>query len=256
MLKGSPDLKYDDFLQLVKGIFVKFVGECLTDLCDGFKEGEVDCFKWIESNIRAYHTKHTPPNLQMLVNVKANQNMAAIKRAYEEYKASSAEVTAPTADAEMDGDDSEKGESAEERRAKFLAKHKAMLDGDQAKAEAMDEQNPPSRAYSSTCSLTTQKTLAKDEADISRKAFMLESQKRLQALSAEMELRNAIKRNLCTAGSLPQMKVEETMGKEDKLPNELVQAYFDMQKKCIKFRLSEDNDYKLATAPGAPNPTD
>jgi hypothetical protein len=52
------------------------------------------------------------------------------------------------------------------------------------------------------------------------------------------------------------MKVEETMGKENKLPNELVQAYFDMQKKCIKFRLSEDNDYKLAIAPEAPNPKD
>jgi hypothetical protein len=37
------------------------------------------------------------------------------------------------------------------------------------------------------------------------------------------------------------------------LPDEFVKAYLNMQLKCIKFRLSEDEDYQKATEPGAPN---
>lgn len=82
---------------------------------------------------------------------------------------------------------------------------------------------------------------------------MLEKEKRLAALVPHEELASAIKRNLCTGGGLPQMKVEEKMGESGQLPDNFVKAFLKMQMKCIKFRLSEDDDYHKAIEPNAPN---
>jgi len=32
----------------------------MTEIIDGFKEGEEDCYKWIMANIEKYHSAQTP----------------------------------------------------------------------------------------------------------------------------------------------------------------------------------------------------
>jgi len=56
----------------------------------------------------------------------------------------------------------------------------------------------------------------------------LEKEKRLNALVPHDELSAAIKRNLCTGGGLPQMKVEEKMGESGQLPDDFVKAFLKM----------------------------
>ena len=65
-------------------------------------------------------------------------------------------------------------------------------------------------------------------------------------MEAEPEVRNVIRKNLITGGGFPQAKVEELIAKIPTIPPELVQAYLDLQKSAIKYRLSEDDDYEHA----------
>jgi hypothetical protein len=70
ILGGNRDQTYEEFISKGKGVFVRFVGETINEIVDGFKEGEADCFKWIQANVEKYHKANTPENLQMLVKVK------------------------------------------------------------------------------------------------------------------------------------------------------------------------------------------
>jgi len=84
--ENTKEQSYEEFVSRGKGIFVRFVGETISEISDGFQNGEQDCFKWIHANIERYHKANTPENLQMLVKVKTTQNLAAIQSAYEHYK--------------------------------------------------------------------------------------------------------------------------------------------------------------------------
>ena len=91
----------------------------------------------------------------------------ALKSAYDHYKlvisknAGAAGGSVQNEDQEME----DHKESPEAIRQKILNKYKDILAKDKRTENV--EQNPVSRAYSSTCSLTTQKELSKEEADIS-----------------------------------------------------------------------------------------
>lgn len=256
ILDGNRDQTYEEFISKGKGIFVKFVGETINEMIDGFKEGESDCFKWIQANVENYHKTNTPENLQMLVKVKTTQNLMALKSAYEHYKLVVSQQN--SAGKSVQNEDAEMEDAAEETpevvRKRILAKYADAIARD--KRSELVEQNPPSRAYSSTCSMTTNKELSKEEADISYKDYMVAKEKRLAALVPHEELAAAVKRNLCTGGGQKQMQVEEHMINSGQLPDDFVKAFLKMQLKCIKFRLSEDDDYQRATALDAPNRAD
>jgi len=55
---------------------------------------------------------------------------------------------------------------------------------------------------------------------------------------------------LITGGGFPQAKVEEVMQSVGEVPDELVKAYFELQAKCIKFRMSEDDDFEQLNMDG------
>ena len=86
--------------------------------------------------------------------------MTALKSAYEHYKLvvsqkkAAGESLQQEDDEEME-DAKDAGPTLEEIRQKILDKYKEVLQKD--KRSTLVEQNPPSRAYSSTCSLTTSK---------------------------------------------------------------------------------------------------
>jgi len=60
VLSSERGQTYEELLSKGKHIFVRFVGETITEIVDGFKEGEPDCFKWIQANIERYHSSNTP----------------------------------------------------------------------------------------------------------------------------------------------------------------------------------------------------
>lgn len=53
--------------------------------------------------------------------------------------------------------------SAEAKRKELMQRFKAIMEADKKKMQEMEDQNPHSRAYASTCSFTKSKTLAKEE---------------------------------------------------------------------------------------------
>ena len=110
-----------------------------------------------------------------------------------------------------------------------------------------DDQKPLSRAYLSLSSFVKEKTLSKEEEKIKKaEGYHTDKKKKLEAMQVEPEVRNVIRKNLITGGGFPQARVEELMGKVPTIPAELVSAYLDLQKKTIKYRISEDDDYQSA----------
>lgn len=110
-----------------------------------------------------------------------------------------------------------------------------------------DDQRPLSRAYNSISSFQTNKALSKEEEKISKQeGFHADRAKKLQSMEAESEVRNVVRKNLITGGGFPQARVEELIAKVPQIPKELVEAYLDLQKKAIKYRLEEDEDYQHA----------
>ena len=72
---------------------------------------------------------------------------------------------------------------------------------------------------------------------------MKDRSKKLAEINAEASVRDQVRRNLIVSGGFPQAKVEEKLGQIGDLPPELVKAWVKMQRACLKFRLSEDEDY-------------
>lgn len=56
-------------------------------------------------------------------------------------------------------------------------------------------------------------------------------------------MRARVRANLLSAG-FPQVKVDEVMGTIDKLPDSLVESYFEMIKDDLKTRIKNDPDYR------------
>jgi hypothetical protein len=133
-------------------------------------------------------------------------------------------------------------------RREMMLKFKAIIDADKVRMQSMDEdQKPLSRAYLSVSSFTKGKTLSKEEEKITKAdGYHADKNKKLSTMQCESEVRNIIRKNLITGGGFPQAKVEETLAKVPSIPKELVQAYLDLQKSAIKYRLSEDEDYQNA----------
>lgn len=75
----------------------------------------------------------------------------------------------------------------------------------------------------------------------------------LEEVHGESEVRDAIRKNLIINGKFSQAKVEEKMKEISEIPAPLVQAFLNMQKSAIKFRLDNDPDYQEMLKPGAPN---
>jgi hypothetical protein len=133
-------------------------------------------------------------------------------------------------------------------RREVMLKFKAIIEADKVRMEDMEEeQKPLSRAYLSISSFTKGKTLSKDEEKITKAdGYHADKNKKLSTMQGESEVRNIIRKNLITGGGFPQAKVEEVLSRVPTIPKELVQAYLDLQKSAIKYRLSEDEDYQKA----------
>lgn len=142
----------------------------------------------------------------------------------------------------MEEHEESKNESPEAKRKRFLDRWSAIINEDTA-AMARDPpvQRPLSRAYLSVCpaSRTQNKQVQEEKnksidymADISKK----------HANFKEEHVRARIRSNLITAG-FPTMKVDEVMGNIDRLPDSLVQSYYEMVIEDLKERLSHDPDY-------------
>ena len=120
-----------------------------------------------------------------------------------------------------------KSESAEAKKKRFLDRWSSIISDDvQSMIRDPPVQRPLSRAYLSVCSASrSQNKQAQDEknqsidymADISKKKVNFK----------EEHVRSRIRSNLISAG-FPTMKVDEVFGNIDRLPETLVQAYYDM----------------------------
>ena len=64
----------------------------------------------------------------------------------------------------------------------------------------------------------------------------------------EEHVKSKIRSNLMNAG-FPAMKVDEVMSNVEKLPESLVQAYYDMVVEDIKERIQNDPDYQKKKGP-------
>ena len=133
-------------------------------------------------------------------------------------------------------------------RREMMLKFKAIIDADKAKmAEMDDDQKPLSRAYNSISSFQKDKAMSKEEEKISKnEGYHADRTKKLEGMGAQNEVRNVIRKNLITGGGFPQARVEELIAKVPEIPKELVEAYLNLQKKAIKYRLEEDDDYQHA----------
>lgn len=93
--------------------------------------------------------------------------------------------------------------------------------------------------------------MSKEEEKISKnEGYHADRAKKLESMGVQNEVRNVIRKNLITGGGFPQARVEELIAKVPEIPKELVEAYLDLQKKAIKYRLEEDDDYQHAKTTG------
>ena len=100
------------------------------------------------------------------------------------------------------------------------------------------KQRPLSRAYLSICPVSkAQNKQAQDEKNKQIDYLANKMSHKEQSLKAR------IRSNLMTAG-FPQLKVDEVLGNIDKLPDSLVEAYYEMVKEDLKLRTQNDPDYR------------
>jgi hypothetical protein len=140
----------------------------------------------------------------------------------------------------------DEGPSQHEQNMRLMQeKFGGIIQADKAKLAANPpDQNPHSRAYNATCSFTKNKTLTKEEERRSVQGYHADKSKKLQQLKPMDELKELARKNLITGGGFPQAKVDDLFSAGVTMKPELVQAFLDMQKACVKFRLSEDADFE------------
>lgn len=117
-----------------------------------------------------------------------------------------------------------------------------------------NEQNSHSNAYKALCSFSSKSgNVIADEQRQAIKDYHVDQTKRLQAMDAAKELRELCRKNIIKDGGLPQNTVDGLFADQTKMqpPRELVQAFLNMQRECVKMRLSEDDDFAEAIKPGA-----
>lgn len=117
-----------------------------------------------------------------------------------------------------------------------------------------NEQSAHSNAYKALCSFSSKSGLViADEEKQATKDYHYDENKRMQEMNGEKVLRDLCRKNLIKDGNLPQNTVDPLFADAQKMvpSKELVQAFLKMQKECIKFRLSEDDDFIAAAAPGS-----
>lgn len=69
----------------------------------------------------------------------------------------------------------------------------------------------------------------------------------------EDHVRARIRANLMSSG-FPQVKVDEVMGKVEKMPESLVQSYYEMVREDLKNRVQSDPDYRDKKRPDGSTP--
>ena len=233
-------------------------------LQDGFVNGQDDVWAWLKVNIMDHNLKSCPPNMDFVADMKTTQIILMMKQAYGRYN----ETKNPQPVVEEKKDEEMKNEEvkeevkeeteeqkAEKRRQVIYDKYKSRVEQDKKFMEKMEEQNPLSRAYQTTCSFTKGKKMTVEEAKLQVRGYHADQEKKLNAMSASTEVKEIIRKNLITGGGFPQAKVDDIFSsKKEKpveLPESLVKAFLNLQKATIKFRLSEDEDYKAATKSGS-----
>ena len=70
----------ENFHGPLKSLLEKFVGEAIDDLQDGFINGEEDLWKWIEFNVKDYNISSAPPAMNMMANMKSQQQMNMLRQ--------------------------------------------------------------------------------------------------------------------------------------------------------------------------------
>lgn len=100
------------------------------------------------------------------------------------------------------------------------------------------KQRPLSRAYLSICPVA--KAQNKQTQDEKNQSIDYLANK---VTDKEEHVRARVRANLLSAG-FPQVKVDEVMGTIDKLPDSLVESYFEMIKDDFKTRIKNDPDYR------------
>jgi len=100
---------------------------------------------------------------------------------------------------------------------------------------------PLSRAYLSL-DTTTNNELAGDESKQAKESYVRDKEEK--AKTRPQIFRNKMREGIIDTGLFKTASVDKELKAIDELPQELVQAYFDMIHKGLKFRLSRDQDYQ------------
>ena len=221
--------------------------------------------------LKTYNNKHVVQGQNpMLSDIKTKQQLGYLQKTYEIYKAArnTADGVRSSGDTEMTNQiEEEKKEEVKVEEVKAQTpqqpqgnpvemKYKAMIEADINLMKGIDfnDQNALSRAFISTCSFSNRKDLLPDEQKLAKQGYHLDKQKKLEALDAKHQVRELIRKNLITLGGFPQTKVDSIFTENDvDVPDDLVNAFLDMQESCIKFRLSEDSDFQVSQAGGTPD---
>ena len=146
-----------------------------------------------------------------------------------------------------------KVESPEAKKKRFLDRWSSIINEDvQSLTRDPSEQRPLSRAYLSVCSASrSQNKQAQDEKNQSIDYIADSSKKKVNF--KEEQVRSRIRSNIISAG-FPTMKVDEVFGNIDRLPESLVQAYYDMIVEDLKERVRKDPDYQNKKGPDGKSP--
>lgn len=146
-----------------------------------------------------------------------------------------------------------KDESPEAKKKRFLERWSSIINEDvQAMIRDPPAQRPLSRAYLSVCPVSrTQNKQVQEEKNKSID-YMADSSKK-HANFKEEHVKSRIRSNLISAG-FPTMKVDEVFGNIDKLPESLVESYYEMVIEDLKERLKNDPDYQSKKGPNGKSP--
>ena len=250
VLSRPPFDEFEAFLEFLKPKCMKCLIEAMEVLGFCFHGGTKDALEWIKSNIQNYYRARTShPNPAFVEGIVKGKSLATFNM-FSQLYAKALELYPqgePQEDQEMNDEEEKKEqESAPAQTASNpLERFKLIMAKDKEYMEkASYDQGAPSRAYSSTCSFTKDKTLPMSEAVLKTNDYMKDRSKKLAEINAEHTVRDKVRRNMIINGGFPQAKVEEKLGSIKEMPKELVAAYIKMQKAAIKFRLSQDDDYK------------
>ena len=254
---SSPD---SQFIEEVKDALILLIGEWIDELQDGFKNGMSDVVIFLRDNFKALIQAGAGPEMGMMIGALGTDTiMNYVTKAYAKYrekkdqlKAGNAKPPQQQEDVKMEEEEG-KVESPEAKKKRFLDSWSSIINEDvQSMTRDPAEQRPLSRAYLSVCSARrSQNKQAQDEKNQSID-YMADSSKKKVNFKEE-HVRSRIRSNIISAG-FPTMKVDEVFGNIDRLPESLVQAYYDMIVEDLKDRVRNDPDYQNKKGPDGKSP--